>query len=162
MLKKRKKTHIEIDSCERFRFNYCCYEDKVSGKRTEKKLRYELLLTADKDIKNRSEIFEIFKLLDQFKLLLKLFLNESQGYMIKNRGKQEITNDFNWTSNNEEIQKIEEIRMQKQINKLSDYLLEKKRSNSISNIDMLLFYYLDTEAKEKMINKIQIEDLENK
>jgi len=161
-LKKRKKTHIEINECERFRFIYCCYVDKLSEKRTEKKLKYELLLNVDNDIQNRSEIFEIFRLLDQFKLLLKLFLNESQGFMIKTRGKQEITNDFNWTSNNEKIKKIEEISMQKQINKLSDYLIERKANNLISNIDILLFYYLDNEAKEKMINKIQIEDLELK
>jgi len=70
--------------------------------------------------------------------------------MIQNAGKQLITNDSNWSLEKGKIKKIMEENYELQINKLAGYLQERKQQNTLSNIDTLLFKYLDFELQDKI------------
>ena len=109
---KRFRTQIEINSNERCYFTYCCPYKKETIKSINM-LRYELSIAAEKAIYFKTKIFEIWKTLDQFRLFIKLILNESQCFMLQNRGKQLITNDVDLCLSNLEIKKIEEIKLEK-------------------------------------------------
>ena len=146
--KKRKRTKVVIGSCERMKYVSCFYANKLFKNNTG----FILMLAAEKDFKQRTEIFETWKLLDQFKLFLKLFLNEHQCFMIENRGKKLLTNDFYSSLDKEKFTKLMEEEHEAKINMLANYINSKKETNSLVDVDVLLFSYLSDELQNKINN----------
>jgi len=144
--KSKKRRVIEIGLCERILFNYCC----CKGDTIETKIRFALWAAVEKDLEQKSEIFETWKALDQHKLLMKLLLNENQSFMIQNAGKQLITNDSNWSLEQDKIKKLIEDNFELQKTKLSNYLEEKRQNNTLSDIDNFLFKNLDSELQDNI------------
>ena len=147
--KKRRRADIEIGRCEKCYYTYCCPDKKLKEITYEKK-RLELSIAAEKAIEIKTEIFEIWKSLDQFRLLIKLILNESQCFMLQNRGKQLITNEVNLLNNDQQVINLEEIKMERQKAKLGEYLESKKLTNNLTEIDILLLEYLDKDVKNSI------------
>ena len=88
--KAKKRELITITNCERFKYIYCCGENKT--KLIKNTPNRELLVAAEDIIKKKSEVIDLWKSLDQFRLLTKIILNESQCFMIQNRNLQCINN----------------------------------------------------------------------
>ena len=144
--RKRKRTEIEISKWERNIF-LCC---NFTPKSKEEKLKYELMMAAEKAIEQKTEIFEVWKTIDQLRLLtndwavgsrliVMLVLNENQSFMIQNRGKQLITNEKEFVLDKVKI--LDEDKFEKKTNKLTTYLQERKDSKTLTVIDTLLFRY---------------------
>ncbi len=109
------------------------------------------MLAAEKELDKKSEIFELWKLMDQVRLLSKLFLNENQLFMLQNRDKKLIINNERVT--NEEIKLLDEQNYQNKISKLKEYInLKKEEDKSCDLVDKILIEYLDCEVQEKVIN----------
>ena len=151
--KQRKRLNVEIGRCEKFVFANCCYSKSLNRRSADDKMRYELTIAAERAIELKTEIFELWKSLDQFRLLIKLIVNESQGFMIQNRGRQLITNEVNLKMTGEEIADLELLKLEKQKTKLIAYLENRKKNNQLSELDVLLFRYLDEDIKEGAINE---------
>ncbi len=153
--KNRKREEITFSSCESNYFIYCCYDQKVTSEKKGHKPKYELMMAAEKAIEQKTEIFEIWKIIDQLRLLLKVVLNDSQGFMIQHRGKQLITNSEN-ISESSDIKDLEGVKFKRNKEKLIDYLKTRKTDNVLSEVDHLLIKYLDSEIKEEVIKETSI------
>ena len=135
--KTKKRIKVDVSFCERVKYYCCCYEKFILLKSQQKKLKYEIVMAADMNIQKRLEIFEVFKQLDQFRLLVKLLLNENQSFMLQNRGRQLISNEFDWTKNFTDLNKAQDYKTQKNKMNLMAYLKDKKENNLLSNIDLV-------------------------
>ncbi len=154
--KQRKRKEIEISFWERIHYMFCCYDTRTNIK-LEKKIRYELLIAAETEIENKTEIFEVWKMFDQFRLLKKIVLNESQCFMMKNRAKQLINNETIKSNQSNEAQILEESKFQNEENKMREYLKLRKEEGILTSIDYLLHKYLDEEMKEKLNSVVVLE-----
>ncbi len=143
-----KSKKVEIRSCEKISF--CNFKLEKSTKE-ETKLKYELMLEADTQIDQLSEITELWKIIDQVNLISKIVLNEEQCFMLKNRGFYTLKNSISKsTENNErEIKELNREKYESKKAKLIEYL-RVKRLNGPSKVDELLFEYLSEELKEEI------------
>ena len=62
---------------------------------------------ANNLLESKLEIFEIWKNLDQFNLLMKIILNKNQCYMLKNRGLKVLTNKM---EKDKEIENLKDLK----------------------------------------------------
>ncbi len=92
------------------------------------------------------------KILDQFRLMMKLLMNESQCFMLQNRDLQLITDVNIYREDSESI--IEEKLKQKK-EKLKEYLTQKTRDKTLSPIDRVLYQYLSRDLIEELELEIQ-------
>jgi len=152
--KSRKRRDVEISNLERNLYICCC---QFKPKSKEQKLKYELMLAAEAAIEQKADILEVWKTLDQFRLLIKLVLNESQSFMIQNRGKQLITNELNGDICLEEIKNLEKDKAERNKQKLIEYLKERKENKTLTDVDILLTKYLKLEIKEEVKNKVSLD-----
>ncbi len=145
--KRRKRATVEIGKCERNNFIYC-NKDSFKDKHDPTKLRYELMIAAEAAVEQKTEIFELWKSIDQFRLVEKLLLNECQTFMIQNRGLQLITNESKLSST--EVKELEAEKFEASKVKLVEYLNKRKDNNSLTLVDTLLVKYLDEKLKENL------------
>ncbi len=121
--KSKARKEITVKSCERCLFLNGCKK----GDERERSMKNELILAAEKTIEHKSEIFELWKELDQLRLFKKIFFNESQCYMLKKRGLQILVNKESKDDlSNEELKDLEEIKNQKNKKDLIDYFKKNK------------------------------------
>jgi len=106
------------------------------------------MLAAEEKLTKKLDITEVLKILDQFNLFSKLFLNENQHYMLLNRDKQDIINKEKIEN---EIANINENKERQDRIKLIEYLSEKKFVNKYSPVDKLLYLYLENDIKKLVI-----------
>ena len=105
-----------------------------------------------REIDKKIEVLDYFKMMDQFKLLQKIILNENQCYMLRKREIKRIIDteidikSFNPKDNN--LVELEKDKLNKE--KLRYYLISKKADNSLSNVDKLLYSYMENELKSEM------------
>ncbi len=78
-----------------------------------------------------------------------MFLNESQCFMLQNRGKHTILNEATLT---EEEKNLEEIRYSKQKEKVLEYIKLKKQQNTLTLIDNLVINYVCDDLKEEIVS----------
>ncbi len=72
---KRKK--VEVQGCQRFLYiNFYCAKPNKNDKQSNRMI-YELILEAERIIEEKSEIFNYWKLSDQFRLMKKIMINKS-------------------------------------------------------------------------------------
>ena len=96
--KSRTRQRINIVSCERCYFILCCFNSSYKNQNDNQKLRkFELMEAADVELSNKSDFLNYVKLIDQFRLIKKIILNENQCFMIDNRDLQTIINKNNNT-----------------------------------------------------------------
>ncbi len=146
--KKKHRRIVKLSSAERFYFNFCCYGSTAQNVTNEKSLKYELMLAAESSIAKKTEILEMLKTLDQFRLLKKIILNENQCFMMDQRDLQMIVNK-NARSNDEIEKLLEDIKQEKRSN-LIHYLKSLKQESKVTSIDTLLFGYLNRDFKKEI------------
>ena len=108
---------------------------------------------VETEIESKFDIIKVFKLFNEFFLLKKLLLNETQCYLLKNREVQTITN--NKSTPIEIIEDLNEVKEKQKINKLIDYLKTKKQQNNFSNIDLLLLKFLNDDLKIQLKKDVE-------
>jgi len=136
--KSKKRKNVQIHFLERARF-YCCCKNPLYVDR----IKCDLIQNVYFIIRQRFEIFELFKQLNQFRLTAKLLLNENQCFMLQNIGRKLITNEFNLSLGSEEFCKHIENKHNLLQKNLLNYLKDKKQNNLLTNIDLVLYRYLD-------------------
>jgi len=152
---KLKNKRVETNFFERCNLLNC--SNNFSDNK-EKKFKKEIIIAADNIISDKAEIFELWKCLDQFKLLKKILLNENQCYMLNHIGLKEIVNKIgkevqgdNIQSPEQEYPELKDIEGDKEkvrkIKLIENYKLIKD-TNESNNIDALLWHYLDDELKQ--------------
>jgi len=72
---------VNIGSNERFIYGNCCF-CCYSKNKENTLIRYGLMLKAESIIKKRSNIVELFKMMDEVDILKKLNLNENQEFLL--------------------------------------------------------------------------------
>ena len=148
--KKKKGDIVEISFCERSYFSICfCSYTKFKDKKDPRKLRYELMLSAEKLIERKSDIFDLWSELDQLQLLKKIVLNEEQCFMLKNRGLKLITNKISLNTN-DEIRDLEDKKSKEKLAKLIEYLNSGNKEEKLNKVDNLLVSYLDSHFFEEL------------
>jgi len=155
--KKKKRVKVELGRCERFIFNYlwCNFCEKT--KDISKIIKYELISAVNYEIDKKLDLIELVKHMDQFRLFKKLFLNESQCFMLNSRDKMTITNHYRKNYNDKEVVKfLNQEKLQRKKEKLIEYLKQKGQENIMSPIDLILIKYLDEEFQD------EIQKIENK
>jgi len=87
---------------------------------------------------------------------MKLLLNDNQSFMILNAGRQLITNEANWSLEEDKIKQLLEDKIENQKIKLLNYIEARKQNNTLSDVDKLLIKYLDYELQEKIKSQVRI------
>jgi len=152
--KKHKLIDVNLTACEYFCFTNCSC--KFDGD-PNKNLKYKLFKKSEKEIEKRIQILDYIKLVDQFKLLQKIILNKNQCYMLKKRELHRII-DGKILSTDEEEKLAEEKEKANQQN-LCNYLSTRKSENSLSQIDILLFTYMENELKLSINGEINLDEV---
>jgi len=148
------RTKIEVTTCERCALY--CGSDKTNDLKT--KLRFELIKAAGREYLKKTEIIDLWRNIDQLKILIKLVLNESQSFMLKNKGLKNIVNKDSKRVINigskDSLLDIKEEKYKEDKIKLLNYLKLKLAGNQLPNVDKVLFGYLDEQVKAEIIEAI--------
>ena len=156
--KSKLRKEIVIGYFERSKFIYCCGESKYKEDGNKKRnQRVELIVAAETYINKKSEIFEVFRTIDQLRLLSKIILNSNQCFMIQNRNLQSIINK-NKTKNSP-FKIIVEEKFESNLARLIGYLRNKDKNNELNSIDIMLFKYLDEDIKCKIQKEVNLINL---
>ncbi len=153
--KKRNKKEVHITFRQRCGYNYCCFEKKLKSVESEEKMKYELMKGAENEIKEKIEIANLLKVTDQFRLLRKILLNENQCYMMEKREKHciRIKEEGNYVKGKMKSLVVRNLKNEKKSKKchmLNSYLTKKIKENSMTDVDNLLYQYLDKDTKMKI------------
>ncbi len=146
---------IKISTSDIWKYNICCFSRNRHKFDKETQLKYDLLNATDREIEKKIEITDLLRMLDQFRLVKKIIMNESQCYMMKKRDKQRVI-DTRIVSAEEEDKQEEERENQDKKN-LVQYLINKKDEKKISSVDILLFKYLEPDFKTEIKEAVNIE-----
>ena len=158
--KRKKRRPVHLGKCERFAFYYLWCQFCQKARSNIKVIRFELMNAVNYELDKKLDIIEIIKHKDQFRLFKKLFLNESQCFMINQRDKQTISNKRGKIYKDEEVIKyLNQEKLKEKKEKLIDYLRKKRDEYKITSIDLILIKYLDDEIKDD-IKKIEIAGIE--
>ncbi len=149
--KETPRKEVLISFSERFKYSHCCKSSDLKEK--EIKGRIELIIAAEEVIGKKSEIFEIWKIIDQLRLLTKLLLNKNQTFMIQNRNFHSIINP---KKKSIDLNHFREEKYEENTKDLMKYLKEKKEKNELNAMDLLLFKYLDEDLKQKVKGEVNI------
>ena len=155
---KRKQQHLEdvyITTVERSFFTYCCCLIKNDKSIEQKDLKYKLFEASNKEINKKIDALSFIKTLEQFNLIKKIVLNESQCYMLQNRELKRIIDTKIKTVEQENQEELETEKENK--NKLLAYLNKKNQENSLSSVDLMLVNYLEPELKIEVKNYLKID-----
>ena len=123
------------------------------------------MIAADKNIDNKSNIFELWKYLNQFNILKKTLLNENQCFMLHNINSQkEIINKIDtqrdYSQDDVTINDLYAIKINDRKLKLLEYYRYKNKSEGMDNniIDNLIWFYLDNEIKDYLQEELKREN----
>jgi len=148
--KQKIRKEVKISYCERSSYS-CCFNSKIK----EQILKKELSTLADKIIEQKSDIFELWKTIDQFSLLKKIVLNENQCFMMKKRGIKEIViNSLKQQIKFKKKKVLEKERNDNNMNNLIEYFKLRKEKKKANVIDDLLFNYLEHDIKSKIAEEL--------
>ena len=135
----KKTHHVKISTLNRLNYIYCCGASKIDRKSLSK-----WVYTIENELSKKCDFIEISRLLDQFRLLKKVMINEGQCLLLKNRDFSKINErDFNLESEYNGTYK-----------EIVEYMKARKESGLMNQIDLLLFNYMKQEIKEKVNEQI--------
>ena len=120
-------------------------------------MKYKLFEASNKEINKKIDALSFIKTLEQFNLIKKIVLNESQCYMLQNRELKRIIDTKIKTVEQENQEELENEKENKNKNKLLAYLLNKKKENSLTSVDLMLVNYLEPELKIEVKNYLKID-----
>ncbi len=148
---RRKATkEIKIDPCEKCYFKYmCCFGNRLIKKNPYSRMRFELIKAAEEELRNKTEISNLLATNDQFGLLKMLILNQFQCFMLENRERHFILNKRNCDLLGE-LRDLSGEKKQKKESELISYLKTKRNENSLSDIDNILFRFLNKDLKRRI------------
>jgi len=118
-------------------------------------LKYKLFEASNKEVNKKIDALSFIKTLEQFNLIKKIVLNESQCYMLQNRELKRIIDTKIKTVEQENQEELETEKENK--NKLLAYLNKKNQENSLSSVDLMLVNYLEPELKIEVKNYLKID-----
>ena len=150
--KKKKSESIKIGKFERCKFYICCYETKIKDLNNINVWRYELMKEAESTLDKKSDILYLFKTYDQFSLIKKILLNENNLFMLENREKQNIFHTFLSEDSVQQIRDINTAKQDLKKMKLEKYLKEANEKQSFTQVDKLLYQYLDESLRIENLN----------
>ncbi len=154
--KKKKRKEIQISKCKRFEFIHCYLEERSNHESNLGRAKLELMTQAERIIKKRSEIFEVWNVIDHVRLLKKLVLNENQCFMINNKGRQLLTSEGGPVTK-EDLDKLDENEYQNSTNSLIEYFQKRKEENKANAVDILLYKYIEENLKKEVIKFVTID-----
>ncbi len=143
---------VVIPALEICCFNYCCFDKKKTKNKMDLH-KYELFKAAEFELENKLNFINLMKVIDQFRLMSKIFLNESQCFMLQNRDLQLIRDVKRYT---EDYDSIVDEKMKKKKEKLTKYLAEKLKEKSLTTVDKLLFKYLKKDFIDELQNEFHL------
>ncbi len=143
--KNKKRERVSISFSNVIYYSICCFKDNYKSSKKLQIQKFELIEAANSVIDQKHEIVELWKSLDQQRLLEKIVLNENQSYMLHNRDKQDIV-----TNDQEDLREIMEEKEKRKQASLQDYLKELKNNKNLNDIDKLLVKYVDSDFKTKL------------
>ena len=158
--KHKSKKAIEINLKERCDLIKCpCFKKNIT---TEDILKQELILSADEIIAKKTDLFNLWKSLDQMNIIKKMLLNENQRYMLNQIGLKGIviSNKLNKESKEDlksdllDIKNIEEEKNEVKKLNLIEYYKQKSDIAKENDIDNLLWQYLEDDIKKSIQEEI--------
>jgi len=153
--KKKPRKEIQVNKWERYTWHCCCFESVCFQKSKKDILKYNVMMAAEDKLNKKLEIIELLKVVEQFKLFGKIYLNENQHFMLLNRDKQDIITKEK-IKDKIDIHLIEDKEKEKKEH-LLEYLIEKKQQSKINTIDKVLYTYLDRDIKRVVEEKINMD-----
>jgi len=124
----------------------CCYK-KMSKEYINQKLCEGLIENADKEIAKKFEVTEVFKALNELRLIKELVLDENDCYLLENTEKQTITNQVIEQEKQDKINKENE---KENFKNLLQYLKSKEKDYQISKFKFHLLRNLKQELKDEI------------
>ena len=103
---------------------------------------------AESIIEKKSDLFEIFKLIDQFKIMKKLILNENQYFLLKEIEKPTILYDNNQKKSIKDLEDLKERKYNCKKANLNKYLELNKEKNTFTLADTLILKYANRKVED--------------
>ncbi len=145
--KKHELQEVQLICCDWLSLKYCCFNKKKEGDK-EKVTKYELLKAGEREVEKKIEVLDLIRMMDQFRLIKKLILNENQCHMLANREMTNIIDSRVMTA--EEEYKENKAKEEKGKSALVEYLLKKHEEGNLNQVDVLLFKYMEPKVKEEI------------
>ena len=111
------------------------------------------MLKAESIIKKRSNIVELFKMMDEVDILKKLNLNENQEFLLSTRDKQIVYSDLDHQKTEEELKELKETKLQAKKDNLDKYLKRHFETNSLTSTDKLILDYANMKVEDSIEKK---------
>ena len=106
------------------------------------------MIKAEEIIEKKSDIIELYKLMDQFKLIKKITLNDNQYFMTKHMGLKDLYYEkLTMTIDERIFNKEKKYLLQK--DQLNKYLEKHIENNTLTSVDRRLMKQVDQELLEK-------------
>ena len=106
---------------------------------------------AESTLDKKSDIIYLFKMFDQFSVVKKILLNENNLFMLENREKQNIFHTF-LKESKQELRDIKAEKLEMKKARLEKYLREANNTQSYTQVDKLLYQYLEESLKIEGVN----------
>jgi len=139
--KKRPRNKIEIGFCEYFKHFYFCRPSKMTK-------TYKILHVVEDELYKKIDIVQLLINIDQLNAANKILLNKNQHFMLRNKklkGVSVMTKDYGL----DDYLLMKQKNREEQILELSRYLkIRNEETNSLSDLDKLLFISLEDEIQE--------------
>ena len=103
---------------------------------------------AESIIEKKSDLFEIFKLIDQFKIMKKIILNENQYFLLKEIEKPTILYDNNQKKSIKDLEDLKERKYNCKKANLNKYLELNKEKNTFTLADTLILKYANRKVED--------------
>jgi hypothetical protein len=144
--KPRSEIKIEEMMLWKYRFCFCCIKREVVDKQ---KVKNQLMHSANYEIDKRTGTMNILSMFEQFKVLKQIVLNESQCFMIDNKGKKFISNRD--LKSKVEYTEALELKKRSKEEGLIKYLKEKVDSDTgVEETDLFLLKSMEEEIRERV------------
>jgi len=145
---KVKENIIKISSQDRLCYYNCKYYFFCGRKKEDQQIKGHLMIKAEEIIEKKSDIIELYKLMDQFKLIKKITLNDNQYFMTKHMGLKDLYYEkLTMTIDERIFNKEKKYLLQK--DQLNKYLEKHIENNTLTSVDRRLMKQVDQELLEK-------------
>lgn len=130
----RKLSNYQITECNRLIYT-CC---NGKSKRDTTSL---LLSNLEEELTKKLDYIGVLRMMDQFRLIKKLVLNEGQSLMLNKRELQIVS---------EKVKSSGELDDNSYIQQIEEYIKSRKENRLWNQVDILLLNYLEKEIREKI------------
>ncbi len=152
--KRKKREKVNITFSEQCVSNSSClnFESCKSKAIGMKRLRKELHNYAKEEITKKTNYISLLQGQEQLNLLSKIILHEQQSFMLKNNGVKVLVNKI---KRSEEVRNLADMKKQRKINELYEYLKDNIANSNLSSTDLMLYAYMSQSMKRKLNAKLK-------